>query len=295
MATAPSSSDSVAAVLDGKAIAAGVRNAVAADVREFASQRWRTPGLATILVGDDPASAVYVSAKRKACGEVGIESFHHHLPSDVSRGELLQLVDRLNDDVAVSGILCQLPLPSRLDPDEITNNIRPSKDVDGLTIANAGRLALGLPGLRPCTPLGVMLMLGEAGCVLCGKHAVVIGRSNLFGKPMAKMLLAADATVTTCHSRTVSLADVCRDADVLIAAVGRPELVRGDWIKPGAVVIDVGINRTADGLVGDVAFEEAIGVASAITPVPGGVGPMTIACLLRNTVDAAAGLLGRAA
>jgi methylenetetrahydrofolate dehydrogenase (NADP+) / methenyltetrahydrofolate cyclohydrolase len=283
------------AVLDGKAIAADVRQAVAAEVRALTSECRRTPGLATLLIGDDPASAVYISAKRKACAEVGIRSFHHHLPADVPRGELLDLIDVLNEDIGVSGILCQLPLPRHLDADEVTNRIHPSKDVDGLTIANAGRLALGMPGLRPCTPLGVMLLLEEAGCHLRGKHAVVIGRSNLFGKPMAQMLLAADATVTSCHSHTLGLADHCRDADVLIAAVGRPGLVRGDWIKPGAVAIDVGINRTDDGLVGDIAFEEARGIASAITPVPGGVGPMTIACLLRNTVDAAAEVAVRAA
>jgi methylenetetrahydrofolate dehydrogenase (NADP+)/methenyltetrahydrofolate cyclohydrolase len=294
MATRPLSFET-ATVLDGKAIAAGVREAVAADVRGFASRGWPTPGLATILVGDHPASAVYVSSKRKACDEVGIESFHRPVSADVSRRELFELIDGLNDDRTVSGILCQLPLPRHLDPDEVTNRIHPSKDVDGLTIANAGRLALGMVGLRPCTPLGVMLLLAEAGCHLRGKHAVVVGRSNLFGKPMAQMLLAADVTVTSCHSRTLRLADLCRDGDVLIAAIGRPELVRGDWIKPGAVVIDVGINRTSEGLVGDVAFDEALAVASAVTPVPGGVGPMTIACLLRNTVDAAAGMAVEAA
>jgi len=286
VATRPSSSE-LARIIDGKAVAAAVREAIAGEVRGFASERWRTPGLATILIGEDPASAVYVAAKRKACAEAGIQSFHHQLPADVARDDVLALIDRLNDDIAVSGILCQLPLPDQLDPDEITNRIAPAKDVDGLTITNAGRLALGLPGLRPCTPAGVMLLLSETGVALSGASAVVIGRSNLFGKPMAQLLLAANATVTVCHSRTVDLPDVCRNADVLIAAIGRPELVRGDWIKPGAVVIDVGINRTDAGLVGDVAFDEAVSVASAITPVPGGVGPMTIACLLRNTLDAA--------
>src|SRR3954454_7044106 len=217
MATAPSSSDTL--VLDGKALAASVRAGVAADVRDFASQRWRTPGLATILIGDDPASAVYVAAKHKACAEAGIESFHHHLPAEASRSEVLELVDRLNDDVAVSGILCQLPVPRQLDAEEITNRIHPSKDVDGLTISSAGRLALGMDGLRPCTPMGVMLLIEHAGLDLPGKHAVVVGRSNLFGKPMAQLLLAADATVTICHSRTVRLAATCREADVLIAAV----------------------------------------------------------------------------
>jgi methylenetetrahydrofolate dehydrogenase (NADP+)/methenyltetrahydrofolate cyclohydrolase len=273
----------VTVVIDGKAVAAAVRDEVAADVRRAP----HTPGLATILIGDDPASAVYVAAKRKACGEVGIQSFHHHLPADAPRAEVLELVDRFNADEAVSGILCQLPVPRHLDPDELTNGISPAKDVDGLTIANAGKLALGMPGLRPCTPAGVMLLLEEVGAELEGASAVVIGRSNLFGKPMAQMLLAADATVTSCHSHTKDLVEACRQADVLIAAVGRPELVRGDWVKPGAVVIDVGINRTEHGLVGDVCFDEVAAVASAITPVPGGVGPMTIACLLRNTVEAA--------
>jgi methylenetetrahydrofolate dehydrogenase (NADP+)/methenyltetrahydrofolate cyclohydrolase len=275
----------MATIIDGKTIAASLRALLAADLRRSASGE--PPGLATILIGDDPASAVYVASKRKACAEVGIESFHHHLPGDVAREEVLELIDRLNDDDAVSGILCQLPVPRHLDPDEITNQINPAKDVDGLTIANAGRLALGMPGLRPCTPAGVMLLLEEVGAELDGANAVVLGRSNLFGKPMAQLLLAADATVTSCHSHTKGLVEACRQADVLIAAVGRPELVRSDWIKPGAVVIDVGINRTERGLVGDVHFAEAAAVASAITPVPGGVGPMTIACLLRNTVDAA--------
>jgi methylenetetrahydrofolate dehydrogenase (NADP+)/methenyltetrahydrofolate cyclohydrolase len=275
----------MATIIDGKAIAASLRALLAADLRRSASDD--PPGLATILIGDDPASAVYVASKRKACAEVGIESLHHHLPGDVAREEVLELIDRLNDDDAVSGILCQLPVPRHLDPDEITNQISPAKDVDGLTIANAGRLALGMPGLRPCTPAGVMLLLEAVGAELDGANAVVIGRSNLFGKPMAQLLLAADATVTSCHSHTKGLVEACRQADVLIAAVGRPELVRSDWIKPGAVVIDVGINRTERGLVGDVHFAEAAAIASAITPVPGGVGPMTIACLLRNTVDAA--------
>jgi methylenetetrahydrofolate dehydrogenase (NADP+)/methenyltetrahydrofolate cyclohydrolase len=277
----------MARIIDGKAIAAEVRERVAAEVRLFASDRWRTPGLATILIGDDPASAVYVAAKRKACAEAGIQSVHHHLPADVARGHVLELIDRLNEGVAVSGILCQLPMPNHLDADELTNRIDPAKDVDGLTIANAGRLAFGLPGLRPCTPAGVMLLLEAVGTELDGAHAVVIGRSNLFGKPMAQLLLAANATVTTCHSRTKDLPEASRQADVVVVAVGRPELVRAHWVKPGAVVIDVGINRTDRGLVGDVAFEEVAAVASAITPVPGGVGPMTIACLLQNTLETA--------
>jgi len=279
-------------VIDGKAIAVRLRGAIASSLQR--SPTGRRPGLATILIGDDPASAVYVAAKRKACAEVGITSFHHHLPARASRGEVVDLIDALNADDAVSGILCQLPVPGHLDPDELTNRISPSKDVDGLTTVNAGRLALGMPGLRPCTPAGVMLLLEEVGLALEGTKAVVIGRSNLFGKPMAQLLLAADATVTSCHSHTKDLVDACRQAEVLIAAVGRAELVRGGWLKPGAVVIDVGINRTDRGLVGDVAFDEAAAVASAVTPVPGGVGPMTIACLLRNTVQAA-GAAARAA
>jgi methylenetetrahydrofolate dehydrogenase (NADP+)/methenyltetrahydrofolate cyclohydrolase len=234
-----------ARIIDGKAVAARVRAQVAEDVAAFAAEHGRPPGLATILVGDDEASAVYVGGKQKASAEVGIEGFSHKLPGDAR------------------------------------------KDVDGLTPMSAGLLALGRDGLRPCTPLGVMLLLEEAGVALEGAEAVVVGRSNLFGKPMAQLLLAANATVTTCHSRTHDLGEVCRRADVLIAAAGRPRMIQGDWVKPGATVIDVGINRTADGLVGDVDFEPAGEAASAITPVPGGVGPMTIACLLRNTLQAA--------
>lgn len=285
MVTLPSSSES-ARRIDGKALAADVRAQVSADVAAILADGSSAPGLATILIGDDPASRVYIAAKRKACAEVGIASFHYELPVDVDRSGVLRLVDKLNANPAVSGILCQLPLPGHLDPDEVTNRIVSAKDVDGLTIANAGRLALGIPGLRPCTPAGVMALL-DACVELAGKHAVVIGRSNLFGKPMASLLLAANATVTVCHSRTVGLPDLCRQADVLVAAVGRAEFVRGDWVKPGAVVIDVGINRTDGGIIGDVAFDEVAEVASSITPVPGGVGPMTIACLLRNTVLAA--------
>jgi methylenetetrahydrofolate dehydrogenase (NADP+)/methenyltetrahydrofolate cyclohydrolase len=276
-----------ARVIDGKAVAARVRAEVAQEVQHFKREHGRVPGLATVLVGDDPASAVYVNSKHKASAEVGIESFRHHLPAGASREEVLAVVDQLNADPAVSGILCQLPVPDHLDPDEITNRVVAEKDVDGLTIASTGRLALGLPGLRPCTPSGVMLLLADAGVEIEGAQAVVVGRSNLFGKPMAQLLLAANATVTICHSRTRDLPGVCRTADILIAAVGRAQMVKGDWVKPGAVVIDVGINRTDDGLVGDVDFDAAAEVASAITPVPGGVGPMTIACLLRNTLAAA--------
>jgi methylenetetrahydrofolate dehydrogenase (NADP+)/methenyltetrahydrofolate cyclohydrolase len=276
-----------ARVIDGRAVAARVRAEVAEEVKAFRAEHGRAPGLATVLVGDDPASAIYVNSKHKASAEVGIESFRHDLPASATRDEVLALVDQLNADPAVSGILCQLPLPDQLDPDEVTNRIVAEKDVDGLTIANAGRLALGMPGLRSCTPVGVMLLLEDVGAEIEGAHAVVVGRSNLFGKPMAQLLLGANATVTICHSRTRDLAGVCRTADILVAAVGRPEMVKGDWVQPGAIVIDVGLNRTDDGIVGDVDFDAAAEVASAITPVPGGVGPMTVACLLRNTVAAA--------
>jgi methylenetetrahydrofolate dehydrogenase (NADP+)/methenyltetrahydrofolate cyclohydrolase len=275
-------------MIDGTAIAARVRAELAGEVRSLALSG-RTPGLATILIGDDPASAVYVASKRRACVEVGICSIHHQLPASAGRTDVLTLIDALNIDPDVSGILCQLPLPDHLDGTEITNRIAPEKDVDGLTVASAGRLALGLPGLRPCTPTGVMVLLSEAGIELRGALAVVLGRSNLFGKPMAQMLLAADATVVACHSRTRDPVAVCRRADVVIAAVGRPAMVGANWVKPGAAVIDVGINRTGDGLVGDVDFNAVAPIAGAITPVPGGVGPMTIACLLQNTVLATRG------
>jgi methylenetetrahydrofolate dehydrogenase (NADP+) / methenyltetrahydrofolate cyclohydrolase len=276
-----------ARIIDGKALAARVREDVARDVAAFSAQTGRRPGLATILVGDDPASAVYVAGKQKASSEVGIAAFDHRLPADAAEDEVAELIARLNADDDVSGILCQLPVPAHMDGVKLTGMIAPGKDVDGLTPVSAGLLALGREGLRPCTPVGVMLLLAEAGVELEGAEAVVIGRSNLFGKPMAQLLLGANATVTTCHSRTRDLPAVCRRADVLIAAVGRSEMVRGDWVKPGAVVIDVGMNRTEAGLTGDVAFAEVAEVASAITPVPGGVGPMTIACLLRNTLQAA--------
>ncbi|HZU40617.1 MAG TPA: bifunctional methylenetetrahydrofolate dehydrogenase/methenyltetrahydrofolate cyclohydrolase FolD [Solirubrobacteraceae bacterium] len=276
-----------AAVIDGRAAAQRLRHSVAAEVAEFTARHGHAPGLATVLIGDDPASAVYVNGKRKASAEVGIESFHRPLPASTSQAQALATIDELNADPRVSGILCQLPVPAHLDGEELTGRIDPEKDVDGLSVVNAGRLALGLPGLRPCTPAGVMVLLEQEGVTLSGARAVVVGRSNLFGKPMAQLLLAANATVTMCHSRTRDLPGVCREADVLIAATGRPEMVRGDWVKPGAVVIDVGITRTPAGLVGDVAFAEAAEVAGAITPVPGGVGPMTIACLMANTLQAA--------
>jgi methylenetetrahydrofolate dehydrogenase (NADP+)/methenyltetrahydrofolate cyclohydrolase len=275
-------------IIDGKAIAAGVRSAGARDVAAFAEEfDGARPGLATILVGDDPASAVYVSGKQKACREVGMEGFNFPLPADASRADVVGLIERLNADPAVSGILLQLPLPGHLDGVELTGLVDPAKDVDGLTAVSAGLLALGREGLRPCTPLGVMALLDATGVQLEGAEAVVVGRSNLFGKPMAQLLLGANATVTTCHSRTRDLAAVCRRADVLVAAVGRARMVKADWVKPGATVIDVGMNRTEAGLSGDVDFEAVKDVAGAITPVPGGVGPMTVAFLLRNTLQAA--------
>jgi len=277
----------MARVIDGKAVAARLRARVKEEAAAFAEQHGRPPGLATIMVGDDPASAVYVGGKHKASQEAGIASFDHRLPADASRDEVAELIERCNADEQVSGMIVQLPVPGQLDGVELTGLVHPDKDVDGLTPISAGRLALGLPGLRPCTPSGVMDLLAEAGAELEGAEAVVIGRSNLFGKPMAQMLLGANATVTVCHSRTRDLPQVCRRADVLIAAVGRPEMVRADWVRPGAIVIDVGMNRTESGLVGDVAFDEVAGSAGAITPVPGGVGPMTIARLLANTVEAA--------
>jgi methylenetetrahydrofolate dehydrogenase (NADP+)/methenyltetrahydrofolate cyclohydrolase len=279
-----------AEIIDGKAIAAKVREEVARDVAAFTARTGRRPGLATILVGEDPASAIYVANKRKSAGEAGIESFHHELPADATTEQVEALIEQLNDDDNVSGILCQLPVPDHLDGVHLTGLIDARKDVDGLTPLSAGYLALGREGLRPCTPAGCMRLLAETGVELSGKHAVVIGRSNLFGKPMAQLLLAANATVTIAHSRTADLPAVARTADVLVAAVGRDRMVKADWIKPGATVIDVGINRSNTSpptLNGDVDFTEAVEVAGAITPVPGGVGPMTIAMLLRNTLTAA--------
>ncbi|HEU4656426.1 MAG TPA: bifunctional methylenetetrahydrofolate dehydrogenase/methenyltetrahydrofolate cyclohydrolase FolD [Capillimicrobium sp.] len=276
-----------ATIIDGRAVAARLRAQVAEEAAAFEREHGRAPGLATILVGDDPASHVYVAGKHKASAEAGIVSFDERLPADASREDVVALIERLNADPAVSGMIVQLPVPVHLDGVELTGLVDADKDVDGLTPLSAGRLALGLPGLRPCTPSGVMDLLAEAGAELEGAEAVVIGRSNLFGKPMAQMLLAANATVTICHSRTRDLPATCRRADVLIAAVGRAEMVKADWVKPGATVIDVGMNRLESGLVGDVAFDEVAEVAGAITPVPGGVGPMTIAGLLRNTVEAA--------
>ena len=285
-----------AQIIDGKAISAAVRARVATEVERFAQDHGgMRPGLATILIGDDPASAVYVTGKQKACKEVGMEGFNFPLPADAPRADVVALVERLNADPTVSGILCQLPVPDHLDGVELTGLIDPGKDVDGLTAVSAGLLALGREGLRPCTPSGVMHLLAEVDTQLEGAEAVVVGRSNLFGKPMAQLLLGANATVTMCHSRTRDLSEVCRRADVLIAAVGRAQMVGAGWVKPGATVIDVGMNRTADGLVGDVDFDAVKDVARAITPVPGGVGPITIAFLLRNTLKAARLARGEAA
>lgn len=276
-----------AQIIDGKAIAAAYRAKIKDEVAEFVAAHGRPPGLATLLVGEDPASQVYVANKHKGSQEAGIHSVGQVLPADATTEQVEAAIDALNADPAIDGILCQLPVPAHLDGGSLTQRIDADKDVDGLTVASAGRLALGAPGLRPCTPRGCMVLLEEIGVDLTGKQVVVIGRSNLFGKPMAQLALAANATVTVAHSRTADLPAVARQADVLIVAVGRAEMVRGDWIKPGAVVLDVGMNRTDAGLVGDVAFSEAAQVASAITPVPGGVGPMTIAMLLANTLDAA--------
>ncbi len=275
-------------IIDGKAFAA---NLLAQITAEVATLNFK-PGLAVVLVGEDPASQVYVRSKIKTTVQVGMESVHHRLPAEISQNELMALVEQLNADPAVHGILVQLPLPPHLDTAAVIAAIDPDKDVDGLTVVNAGRLAAGLPGLVSCTPLGCLLLLQDRLKDMAGLDAVVIGRSNLVGKPVAQLLLQQNCTVTMAHSRSKDLAGICRRADILVPAVGRPEMVRGDWIKPGATVIDVGINRvpTADGktkLVGDVAFAEALGIAGRITPVPGGVGPMTIACLLRNTLTAA--------
>jgi methylenetetrahydrofolate dehydrogenase (NADP+)/methenyltetrahydrofolate cyclohydrolase len=283
-----------AMIIDGKAIAARLRAEVADGVRAFTERTGRVPGLATVLVGDDPGSAVYVGGKQRACAEIGMRPFDARLPADASFEQVAELLESLNADDAVAGMLLQLPVPNHLDGPTLTGLIDPAKDVDGLTPVNAGLLALGRPGLRPCTPLGVMELLAGVEAPLEGAEAVIVGRSNLFGKPMAQLLLEANATVTVCHSRTRELPAVCARADILIAAVGRPRLVGRELVKPGAVVIDVGINRLTpeqagnrSGLVGDVDFVAVSEVASAITPVPGGVGPMTVALLLRNTLDAA--------
>jgi len=276
-------------LIDGKAVAAKVRERVGEEVAAFEAETGRVPALATVIVGEDPASQIYIANKHKACAEAGMRSVHHELPAETNQNELLELVGQLGLDEEVDGILVQLPLPPQIDPDAIVAAIDPGKDVDGLTPANAGLLAHGAPGLVPCTPAGVMELLSHEGVELEGAEAVVVGRSKLVGVPVARLLLAANATVTVCHSRTRDLAAVGRRADVLVAAVGAPRLLGADAVKQGAVVIDVGVNRTDDGLCGDVDFEPVSEVAAAITPVPGGVGPMTIAMLLVNTLAAARG------
>lgn len=276
-----------AQTLDGKAFAARLRARIATQVADLAGQGI-VPGLAVVLVGEDPASQVYVRSKGRMTREVGMTSFEHRLPASTDQDTLMALIAKLNADPAVNGILVQLPLPKGMDEAAVINAILPEKDVDGFHILNVGRLATGQKAMVPCTPLGCLMLLRDHLGSLAGRNAVVIGRSNIVGKPMAQLLLRDSATVTVAHSRTIDLAALCRQADILVAAVGRPHFVQGDWIKPGATVIDVGINRTDDGLVGDVDFAAAVQVAGAITPVPGGVGPMTIACLLANTLTATA-------
>jgi len=279
-------------VIDGKAVAAEVRARVAEGVAELASAHGgRVPGLATVLASDDPASEIYVSSKRRLTEEAGMRSIHHQLAPDAPAAELLELVERLGADDDVDGILVQLPLPEQHDQDEVIARIDPAKDVDGLTATSAGLLAQGRPGLGPCTPRGIVELLRSAGVALAGAEAVIVGRSILVGRPLASLLLGENATATVAHSRTADLGAVCRRADVLVAAVGSPRLIGAEMVKPGAAVIDVGTNRTDDGLVGDVDFEPVREVAGAITPVPGGVGPMTIAMLLDNTLEAARGRL----
>jgi methylenetetrahydrofolate dehydrogenase (NADP+)/methenyltetrahydrofolate cyclohydrolase len=279
--------DQVDNIIDGKAIAARIRESIAAEVAQLAA-RGTTPGLAVVLVGDDPASRVYVSMKEKACAQAGIFSDEHQLPAGTTEAQLLALIEELNQDRRIDGILVQLPLPGQIDESKILEAISPKKDVDGFHPYNVGRLVTGSALFQPCTPYGVMKMLEAIGTDLTGKEVVVVGRSNIVGKPVALMCLARHATVTLCHSRTRNLADHVKRADVVIAAVGRPEMIKGDWIKEGAVVIDVGVNRVGDKkLVGDVEFAAAARRASAITPVPGGVGPMTITMLLFNTVESA--------
>ena len=286
-----------AKIIDGKVIAADLRARVADEVGRVKRDHGLTPGLAVVLVGNDPASEVYVRNKAKQTEVAGMASFEHKLPADTPQKDLLALIAKLNADPAVHGILVQLPLPKGLDPQTVINAIDPAKDVDGLHPINAGRLANGLPALTPCTPLGCIILAKTVHASLQGMNAVIIWRSNLVGRPLVQLLLNENATVTIAHSRTRDLADICKRADLVLAAVGQPEMVRGNWIKPGATVIDVGINRIpgADGknkLVGDVAYQEALGVAGAITPVPGGVGQMTVACLLVNTLRAASAIKG---
>ena len=286
-----------AQIIDGKALAVEVRAQVAQRVAALLKSHGITPGLAVVLVGEDPASSVYVRNKGKQTVAVGMASFEHKLSADTSQSNVLKLVKKLNADPTVHGILVQLPLPAQIDDDAVIQAIDPAKDVDGFHAINAGRLMIGQPALVPCTPVGCVLLAKKALGDLSGAHAVVVGRSNIVGKPVGQLLLQENCTVTTCHSRTRDLPSVTASGDILIAAVGRPEMVKGDWIKPGACVIDVGINRTKgkngkSKLVGDVDFAEAVKVAGSITPVPGGVGPMTIACLLRNTLSAARAIEG---
>ena len=276
-----------ARIIDGKLISTEVKERIAAEVAEYVEAEGRTPTLATVIVGDDPASHIYVANKHKACEQVGINSAHHGLDADTPEDELVELVASLGIDDSIDGILVQLPVPGHINPDVVVGAINPAKDVDGLTPVSAGLLSAGNPGLVPCTPAGVIEMLDHEGVELSGAEAVVVGRSNLVGKPVAALLLARNATVTICHSRTKDLPGTCSRADVLVAAVGVPELLGADCVKPGATVIDVGMNRTDDGLKGDVDFAAASEVAGAITPVPGGVGPMTIAMLMANTLAAA--------
>ncbi|MDJ1006940.1 MAG: bifunctional methylenetetrahydrofolate dehydrogenase/methenyltetrahydrofolate cyclohydrolase FolD [Paracoccaceae bacterium] len=288
-------------IIDGKAFADGIRTRIAGEVARLKDEHGLTPGLAVVLVGEDPASEVYVASKARQTVEVGMESFEHRVPADISEADLFALIDKLNSDPDVHGILCQFPVPDHLDERRIVARIDPAKDVDGLSVTNAGRLATGQPSLVSCTPLGCLMLLRDTLGSMSGLDAVVIGRSNLFGKPMAQLLLRENCTVTMAHSRTKDLATHCRRADILVAAVGRAEMVRGDWVKPGATVIDVGITRVPHPekpgktkLIGDVNFAEAVEIAGAITPVPGGVGPMTIACLLANTLTACARIHGLA-
>jgi methylenetetrahydrofolate dehydrogenase (NADP+)/methenyltetrahydrofolate cyclohydrolase len=287
----------LATIIDGKAFSANLRGEIARKVAILKQNHALTPGLAVVLVGEDPASQVYVRSKGKQTAEAGMNSYEHKLDAATSQADLLSLIDRLNDDPDVHGILVQLPLPGHIDEEAVINSISVDKDVDGFHLSNVGRLSIGADGIVPCTPLGSLMMLKDHLGDLSGMKAIVVGRSNIVGKPMAALLLKESCTVTIAHSRTRDLPGECRQADILVAAVGRPEMIKGDWIKPGATVIDVGINRieNEDGstrLVGDVEFDSAAEVAAAITPVPGGVGPMTIACLLHNTMQQACRLNG---
>ncbi len=287
----------MATIIDGKAFASNLRGEIARKVEILKQQRDLTPGLAVVLVGEDPASQVYVRSKGKQTVEAGMNSYEHRLDAETSQAELLKLIDQLNSDPTVHGILVQLPLPAHIDEEAVINSISVDKDVDGFHLSNVGKLSIGADGIVPCTPLGSLMMLKDHLGDLSGKKAIIVGRSNIVGKPMAALLLKESCTVTIAHSRTQDLPGECREADILVAAVGRPEMIKGDWIKPGATVIDVGINRIDNGeggtrLVGDVEFDSAVEVAGAITPVPGGVGPMTIACLLHNTLQQACRING---